>query len=212
VDAVSEQDLSRPGESPGGEVVEECRLAVELELQLPATCLFYDREAANVDLFVADCTCHCTYRTGSDDDRVYRVTRSTDPDCVCRPFCEYGCVPTVEAVQEDTFVVSTHLPDREVLRRLVDALKAVSPRVRLLRIVEQGGEDGGGRSVSFDLTVLTDTQRETLELAVTHGYYDDPRGISLGELAALLDVSKSALSRRLSNAEAKLVSELVQPG
>jgi hypothetical protein len=114
-------------------------------------------------------------------------------------------------VRESTFVVSTHVPDREVLRDLVDALKAVSNRVRLLRIVEETGDDEDGRSVAFDLTVLTDTQRETLELAVTHGYYDDPRDISMDELAAMLDVSKSALSRRLSTAEAKLVSELVRP-
>jgi predicted DNA binding protein len=208
---VSEQNVGQSGVGPDGEVVEECRLAVELELHLPESCHFHDRDAADVDLFVFDCTCHCTYRPESDEDRVYNVTRSTGPGCVCRPFCEYGCVPTVEAVRESTFVVSTHVPDRDVLRDLVDALKAVSPRVRLLRIVEEGGGGADDRSVSFDLTVLTDTQRETLELAVTHGYYDDPRGISMDELAAMLDVSKSALSRRLSTAEAKLVSELVHP-
>jgi predicted DNA binding protein len=190
-------------------------LHVELEVGYGDGCVFSERtvKTESVQLFVFEETCNCKYSLEDEaaGQSVYSVTKEVSDGCVCYPFCEYGCVPTVEAVRESTFVVSTHVPDREVLRDLVDALKAVSNRVRLLRIVEETGDDEDGRSVAFDLTVLTDTQRETLELAVTHGYYDDPRDISMDELAAMLDVSKSALSRRLSTAEAKLVSELVRP-
>jgi predicted DNA binding protein len=190
-------------------------LHVELEVGYGDGCVFSERavKTESVQLFVFEETCNCKYSLEDEEagQSVYSVTKEVSDACVCYPFCEYGCVPTVEAVRESTFVVSTHVPDRDVLRDLVDALKAVSDRVRLLRIVEETGDDEDGRSVAFDLTVLTDIQRETLELAVTHGYYDDPRDISMDELATMLDVSKSALSRRLSNAEAKLVSELVRP-
>lgn len=44
---------------------------------------------------------------------------------------------------------------------------------------------------------LSETQRETLELALSEGYFDVPRRINLGELAERLDVSDSAVSQRL---------------
>lgn len=44
---------------------------------------------------------------------------------------------------------------------------------------------------------LSETQRETLELAFAEGYYDVPRKITLGGLAERLDVSDSAVSQRL---------------
>jgi predicted DNA binding protein len=192
-------------------------LHVELEIEFGPDCIFHGRdvETERVDLFLFDYTCNCSYsvpdENGDADESVYSLTEPVGDECVCRAFCEYGCVPTIEAIEDGRFVVSTHVPDRQVLTGLVDSLKRVSDRVRLLRIVEETGAGDDGRSVSFDLTTLTGTQRETLELAVTHGYYDDPKGISMGDLAEKLDISKSALSRRLSAAEATLVSELVRP-
>lgn len=65
-------------------------------------------------------------------------------------------------------------------------------------------------AVSFDLGVLTDKQRRTLEIALEEGYYERPREISLSELADRLDISKSAVSQRIRNAEIKLVKTALQ--
>jgi predicted DNA binding protein len=42
--------------------------------------------------------------------------------------------------------------------------------------------------------LLTDRQWEVLTEAITRGYYDSPRGCSLTDLAAALDVNPSAVS------------------
>ena len=201
--------------SPSGKVRAECRLHIELELSFGDTCIFSGTDVApdSVDLFLADSTCNCQIQTCEDspEPSVYQVTHSIGDSCACTVFCEHACVPTIEDVADGRFVISTYVPDRTVLTDLIAGLKAVSESVRLLRIVEETGGEDGSRSVSFDLTALTHIQRETLEVAVTNGYYDDDTEFSLDDLSAELGVSKSALSRRLSRAEATLVSELVKP-
>lgn len=44
---------------------------------------------------------------------------------------------------------------------------------------------------------LTETQRETLELAFNDGYFDVPRNASLDDLGEQLDVSRQSVSRRI---------------
>ncbi|PGF17548.1 bacterio-opsin activator [Natrinema sp. CBA1119] len=55
-------------------------------------------------------------------------------------------------------------------------------------------------------TPLTETQYETICKAHELGYFDIPRGVTLKELAAELDVSHQALSERLRRSHAALVS------
>ncbi len=54
-------------------------------------------------------------------------------------------------------------------------------------------------------TPLTSTQYETIVAAHELGYFDVPRGVTLQELAAELDVSHQALSERLRRSHAALV-------
>lgn len=61
---------------------------------------------------------------------------------------------------------------------------------------------------------LTGSQREAIEQAAARGYYERPRAITIGELAAELDVPESTLSYRLRMAESRLVKrhlDLVSP-
>lgn len=51
---------------------------------------------------------------------------------------------------------------------------------------------------------MSGKQRETLRAAIEHGYYETPRGITVGELAEELDVPQSTVSYRLRQAEARL--------
>lgn len=66
-------------------------------------------------------------------------------------------------------------------------------------------------SVTVDLDILTDKQREALTLALEEGYYDRPRDASLTELASRLDISKSAVSQRIRGAERKLIESALDP-
>ena len=61
--------------------------------------------------------------------------------------------------------------------------------------------------VGADRYGLTATQHETLLVAYRLGYFDDPRGTTLDELADRFDVSPSAVSRRIRRATAALVGD-----
>ncbi|PSQ15263.1 helix-turn-helix domain-containing protein [Halobacteriales archaeon QS_8_69_26] len=56
---------------------------------------------------------------------------------------------------------------------------------------------------------LTDVERATLETAVAEGYFDTPRGITLGELADEFGVSKPAVSKNLRRGQRKLLERAV---
>ena len=58
------------------------------------------------------------------------------------------------------------------------------------------------------LDELTPVQRETVEAALELGYFDIPRGVSMEELAAELDITPNAVSERLRRAERTLLSSL----
>ena len=56
---------------------------------------------------------------------------------------------------------------------------------------------------------ISGAQERALREAVRQGYYERPRGVTLDELAADLDVPRSTLSYRLRMAEAELVKQYV---
>jgi predicted DNA binding protein len=84
------------------------------------------------------------------------------------------------------------------------------------------GELGAGRTIDFErlqepkrwggaalsLADLPAEQRVAVEAALEHGYYQNPRGTTIRELADDLGVSRSTFQYRLSNAESWLVSSL----
>ncbi|MFD1512780.1 helix-turn-helix domain-containing protein [Halomarina rubra] len=57
---------------------------------------------------------------------------------------------------------------------------------------------------------LTPRERETLEAAVDGGYFDSPRGETLGTLADRFDVSKPAVSKTLRRGQAKTMARITQ--
>jgi DNA-directed RNA polymerase specialized sigma24 family protein len=60
------------------------------------------------------------------------------------------------------------------------------------------------------LDALTERQREVLEIAYEHGYYDIPRGSSTAEIAAELDVDDSTVVEHLQRAEHNLLETLLR--
>jgi len=90
---------------------------------------------------------------------------------------------------------------------VVGALREALDHVRLVRLAVVEGPEAT-EQVTFDLSALTPKQREGLELAVVRGYFDNDRNVELGDLAAEIEISKSALSQRLRAAQAKLVTDV----
>jgi predicted DNA binding protein len=60
------------------------------------------------------------------------------------------------------------------------------------------------------LALLGERQLEILNLAVHHGYYQDPRGISVSALAEKLEIARSTLGEHLQSAEAALVKWVIE--
>ena len=57
---------------------------------------------------------------------------------------------------------------------------------------------------------LTGTQQQAIAEAAARGYYERPREVTIGELAAELDVPESTLSYRLRMAESQLVKRYLE--
>ncbi|EMA59246.1 helix-turn-helix domain-containing protein [Halorubrum lipolyticum] len=142
----------------------------------------------------------------ADGEGLVRARGEVSEDCLCRIFQGFGCVPHVRRVEDGTMLVTAYVDDRDTVRDVVGALRETLDRVRLVRLAVVEGPEATER-VTFDLSALTPKQREGLELAVVRGYFDGDRDVRLGELAADLDISKSALSQRLRAAQAKIVTD-----
>ena len=191
---------------------ERRRLYVEIEVSMDENCPVsgLPDSVAETRVFLSPdgrCQCDILYEEGTDRDPLH-VSRSTETSCACSIFAAHGCVPDITSTTGDRSQISTYLPDRSVLSDLITELRTHSRNASLLRIVDCDRDDNG-QGITFDLTDLTTTQRDTLELAVTEGYYDDPKGISLEDLADELNISKSGVSRRLSSIEATILTTII---
>lgn len=58
--------------------------------------------------------------------------------------------------------------------------------------------------------VLSAVERETLERAVSEGYFSTPRDTTLSDLAEDLDVSKMAVSKNMRRSERKVLARIVE--
>ena len=162
-------------------------------------------EAAEVAVNAVGEECVVDVTTPVGDVR--RGTGEVDADCLCHAFGQLGYAPHFRRVEDGTILVTAYVDDRSAVRRLVDELRGVVDRVRLVRLAVVEGADPT-EQVTFDLSALTPKQRRGLELAVVRGYFDDDRDVRLRDLADELGISKSALSQRLRTAQAKLVTDI----
>ncbi|WP_096391637.1 helix-turn-helix domain-containing protein [Halopenitus persicus] len=79
-------------------------------------------------------------------------------------------------------------------------------RTEMLRSTDTTAAAGGSEG---DRNGLSPEQEAALQAAVEHGYYESPRGIDVGELAAHLGVPRSTLTYRLRRAEEHLAKRYV---
>jgi predicted DNA binding protein len=91
--------------------------------------------------------------------------------------------------------------DRETFREFSSFWRR-NAGFRLHRLTRDGESEPPGDG-------LTDRQDEALRIAYERGYFDIPRGASLEDVAAELDVSPSSVSERLRRAQTRLIEETV---
>jgi predicted DNA binding protein len=89
---------------------------------------------------------------------------------------------------------------RSVLRRVETFCRERGIESRLVRVYE--ATPSGSAPDRYDLTPL---QYETLVTSLEAGYFDEPRAVTLEELAGDLDVSARAVSRRIRRGTANVL-------
>lgn len=151
--------------------------------------------------------CNVEILPAEADEPLVRARGTIEEDCLCAIFQESGCVPRVRGIEDGTLLVTAYVDDRETIRELIAELQAIADSVRLVRLTVVSGPEAS-EHVTFDLSSLTSKQRETIELAVVRGYFDEDSDTELADIAEELGISKPAVSQHLRIAQAKLVQEV----
>lgn len=193
----------------GGGIEGELSLRLELRIDPEGT---YECPLADVDDVgdVEDVRCDatddgCTVDLVTANEGVVRAAGTVEDDCLCAIFQNHECVPVYAISRDGSIEATTYVDRRETVRSLILELRDAVDSVVLDRLMTIG-EETNERTTVIDLSILTDKQREALELAVLRGYYDGRTDLS--SMAEELDISDSALSERLRAANAKLVTDL----
>ncbi|EMA67760.1 Bacterio-opsin activator HTH domain protein [Halorubrum aidingense JCM 13560] len=185
------------------------RLRVDLEVtpsddwDCPVVEATDDAAAATINAVGDECTVDLR---PTDRPGLVRGRGEVTDDCLCRVFQQFGAVPHVRRGEDGLLLVTTYVDDRGLVREIVAGLREILDGVRLVRLAVVDGPEATEQA-TVDLSALTPKQREGMELAVVRGYFDADENVALGDLAAELDISKSALSQRLRAAQAALVTD-----
>lgn len=159
--------------------------------------------------------CHCEFvleypeENGRQPRRVKRSEQNNE-DCPCCTICEFGCLPNIVEIRNGSLIVETFVRDRDQAFEVLHALKETPAAIELLSISEHGDAEKKDCAARIDLSNLTDTQRETIEVAFERGYYDSPKGVILEDLAAEFGISKQAIAQRLATAEQKIIGQIAK--
>lgn len=139
----------------------------------------------------------------TEERRTYQIEYSADATLISPLVNEVsGLVHDTES-RGDGWELELELADHESLYRLHRLARDRDMRLDVLDILQT--EESDGRS-DFG---LTEAQVEALVCAYVHGFYDEPREISLEGLAEILDVSPTAVSGRLRRGSARLLEEIL---
>lgn len=139
----------------------------------------------------------------NDDGRtMYRITTTAippDQPLVFPLFREYDVV-TKRAVRDaEGFHLRGQFPDRDAVQAFLDAGQELAGSVEVTRMYSLESTSPNG--------VLTEKQRDALQLAAEHGYFETPSKVTLAELAEKADVTPQTLSTHIRAGVRKLVDE-----
>lgn len=151
----------------------------------------------------------CLAAMTGNDGQQHLVEESVGDHCICPIFSQHDCIATIETVDSSGLVVSIAARDRDEFISIVADLRDADATPRLVQITHSN-DPMEYQSLEFDVECITDKQREAIRIAVENGYYETPRRATLGDLAEQLDISRSAVSQRLTAVESKMIYKLVE--
>jgi hypothetical protein len=120
----------------------------------------------------------------------------------------YGMVETdatiLEAHGGDNWLFRIRFDDHESLSAFSDYCRRHDIRLDVRRVHNLTAE-----ALDDEQFDLTGEQREAIELALEHGYFEVPRRATLSDLAGELDVSQQAISERLRRGTQKVMQSVI---
>ncbi|HET7324000.1 MAG TPA: helix-turn-helix domain-containing protein [Halococcus sp.] len=151
--------------------------------------------ALEADHTVTEWTAVANGETGA----VYRMQHPSDAKLLSPKTLELGGL-MLEAMSDETgWTIHLQFPNQEALSKLWEYCEDEGFSFELKRMFRhQPWTTSRGLS-------LTDAQREALTTAYEQGYFEEPRAISLAELADILDISPTAVGGRIRRGTAELI-------
>lgn len=125
------------------------------------------------------------------DSGLYRIEWAEAPTDLIEGIAEADAV-VLEATGTDRWVFRLRFLDHDKLSRFHNYVIEHDTNIHIERTYTLTEETERGHR--FD---LSEEQREALVLALRRGYFESPSGVSLDALAAELDISPQAVSKRI---------------
>jgi predicted DNA binding protein len=141
-----------------------------------------------------------------DGTGIYYIRHAADTKLISSIVTEVNGFMVHTETKDDGWLVRLLLPNRAALKTIWDYAGDNDISFDIIEIY--GNDDAGGTS-SYGLTA---EQRAALTLAFERGYFDEPRGSSLNDIAAELDLSSTAVSGRLRRGLRNLVGATLADG
>ena len=145
------------------------------------------------------------FRTVVGSTAAMRVVRNHD-GYVTGPFFAEGGTETWHVGFDETRQVDDALASLERSHEFDVVSRDDTDDAALHRLVQNAG---AAMTLIEGAKDLSDVERETLEAAVSDGYYESPRDATLGTLASRFDVSKPAVSKNLRRGEQKMIQRVI---
>ena len=135
--------------------------------------------------------------------RVYRMRLTSAERLVLPKAAEMGMRVLHARGGDGGWITTLQVPAMDPFQRFRRFCAEKDVGFSTRRLYFANDEDG------MDEFGLTPKQRETLLIAYERGYFNDPRDVSVADLADLLDVSTSAISGRIRRGMRSLVESTI---
>jgi len=139
----------------------------------------------------------------NDDAGIYYIAHTPETLLISTVVTEVNGFLIHTETKGNGWLAQLLLPDRKALTTIWEF--AMDNDISF-EIIEIHGSDDTGTETSYG---LTDEQTTALKTAYEEGYFDEPREISLDEVAQEMDLSSSAVSGRLRRGMRNLVAATI---
>ena len=139
----------------------------------------------------------------TDDTAIYYIEHTPQTRLISSIVTDENGFLVHTETEDGGWLVHLLLPDRAALNAIWEY--AIANDIALDIVEIYSNDDAGGES-SYG---LTDEQRAALQLAFSQGYFNEPRDISLGEVADRMGLSSTATSGRLRRGMRNLIAATI---